>query len=218
MSAQGWQFAVFPGGQPGRGGPPPGRDYQELWFRLARIPWASLVLVPADSGTSVAEIATSLAEVGTSLRDTPVTAIVADTIDYESARALSEMQPRLTNGSAYRATVNVEADAVDPEPREAPGPHAPGAHSAGSPTAGSRAAGSRSRADGSPAATPLPPSGRAIISINAVVDEPLGIAIAQAADAVLLCVEMGRSRIGAARRTIELIGQERMIGALVIRR
>ena len=192
MKAQGWQFAVFPGGQPGRAATPPGREYQELWFRLARIPWASLVLVPADGGTCAAEIATSLAEVGTSLREVPITAIVADRIDYDSARALSEMQPRLTEGSAQRATVDVEAEPVPPAPHggAAAHPHV---------------------------ATALPPTGRAIIAIKPVVDEPLGIAIAQAADAVVVCVEMGRSRIGAVRRTIELIGAERVMGALVIR-
>lgn len=188
MSAHAWQFAVYPGGQPGRGAPP-GPDYQQLWFRLARLPWASLVVVPADRGVSAAEVATSLAEVGTAVGET-VTAIVADTIDYGSARALAELQPRLTSGTAQRATKDVESHEVGPDE-----PRAAGAHDA----------------------TPLPPSGRAIISIGSVVEEPLGIAIVQAADAVLLCVEMGKARLGPARRTLELIGPERLIGAVVIR-
>jgi hypothetical protein len=152
--------------------------------------WASVVLVPADAGTSVAEIATSLAEVGTSLRETPITAIIADTIDYGSARALAELQPRLGSGGAWRATVEVEARPVEPQAQSAQPRHT---------------------------ATLLPPLGRAIIAIRPVVDEPLGLAIAHAADAVVLCVELGKSRLASARRTIELVGPERIIGALVIR-
>jgi hypothetical protein len=188
MTAPARQFAVYPGGQPGRSAPP-GREYLELWFRLARIPWASVVLVPADAGTSVAEVATSLAEVGSSLRETPITAIVAESMDYGSARALAELQPRLTSGAAWKTTVEVEARPVDPEQSEPP-------HHA---------------------ATLLSPMGRAIISIQPVVDEPLGLAIAQAADAVVLCIEVGKTRLGAARRTMELIGPERIIGAFLVR-
>ncbi len=191
MSAQAWRFAVYPGGKTGRASPPPGREYQELWFRLARLPWASLVIVPADRGTSASEIATSLAEVATSLRDTAVTAIVADQMDYGSARALAELQPRLANGAAFGTTIEVRARDTS---------------SASPPSSGT-----------TNAATALPPTGRAIVAIRAVVDEPLGIAIAHAADAVLLCVEMGRSRAGAARRTTELIGADRIVGAVVVR-
>ena len=189
MSARAPQFAVYPGGQPGHSAAP-GREYQELWFSLARLAWSSVVLVPADAGTSTAEIAKSLAEVGGSLCEAPVTAIVTDAIDYGSARALAAMQPRLGRGGAWRSTVEVEGCEVEAPPRDTQALHT---------------------------ATPLPPSGRAIIAIRPVMDEPLGLAIAQAADAVVLCVELGRSRLAAARRTIELVGADRVIGALVIR-
>jgi hypothetical protein len=189
MSAQSWQFAVYPGGQPAHGNGPPGRDYQQLWFRLARLPWASLVVVPAGRGTSAAEIATALAEVGTAVGET-VTAIVADTVDFGSARAIAQLQPRLTAGSAQRATANVESHPVDPAEPTPSGVHV---------------------------ATAMPPSGRAVISIGPVVEEPIGIAMVQAADAVLLCVEMGKSRLAAARQTLELIGTERLVGAVMIR-
>ncbi len=190
MNGEPWQFRVYPGGRTAHAISSPGRDYQELWFRLSRLPWASLVLVPVDRGTSAAEIATSLAEVGSSLRETPVTAIVAETIDYASARTLAQLQPRLTAGTGYRATVDVDARPVG---SETAGPEAPHV------------------------ATPLPPRGRAIISIQPVVDEPLGIAIAHAADAVLLCVELWKSRSSAARRTAQLIGTDRIVGAVMIR-
>src|SRR5512144_26832 len=62
------------------------RDYQQLWFALARRPWRSLVLVPADEGGSAAAIAASLAQVGRRLRETPVTfVIMAEPLDFESA-------------------------------------------------------------------------------------------------------------------------------------
>ncbi len=187
-------FAVYPGGQPGLTEAAPGRQYQELWFQLARMRWASVVLVPADRGTSAAVIATSLAEVGTRLRDTPVTAIVAESIDYGSARTLAELQPRLDSTRPW-PSVEVAASAVpakeDAALEASPPPHRE--------------------------AKLMPPMGRAIIAIQPVVDEPLGVAIAQAADAVVLCIEVGITRMKAARRTIELIGPDRIIGVFLIR-
>jgi hypothetical protein len=187
-------FTVYPGGLPARAdSEAPSREYQELWFSMARLPWASLVLVPADHGGSAAEVATALADFGSKLRDTPVTAIVANRMDYASARALADLQPRLRSGPPERpwlASVEVEARPVDPVRAAAGGPHRD---------------------------PPVPPMGRAIIAVQPVVDDPLGIAIAQAADAVVLCVELGKTRMPAARRTIALIGAERVIGAVLVR-
>jgi hypothetical protein len=59
---------------------------------------------------------------------------------------------------------------------------------------------------------------RIVISIESVLSNPLGIGIAQAADAVVLCVRKGRTKIAAARRTIELIGRERFVGSVVLSR
>jgi hypothetical protein len=56
-----------------------------------------------------------------------------------------------------------------------------------------------------------------IIAIDSVVSNPAGIAVAVAADAVLLCVELGRTAIESAQRTVELIGRERFIGCVVIK-
>lgn len=58
---------------------------------------------------------------------------------------------------------------------------------------------------------------RRIVSIPPVTVEPLGVAIAQAADGVVLGVELGKSLLPIARRTIELIGRERIVGAFVLR-
>ncbi len=192
-------FAIYPGGLTARtDAPAPGREYQELWFSIARLQWASVVLVPADPGGSAAEVATALAQVGTQLRDTPVTAIVANRMDYAAARALAELQPRLLDGRAWPGAIEVAARPAavaavnggpQPEPQIRPVRDA----------------------------TPLPPLGRAIIAIQPVVDEPLGVAVAQAADAVVVCVAMGKSRVPAVRRTIDLIGAERVIGAVLLR-
>ena len=191
------QFELHRGGAPARPDrAPPGREYQELWFSVARLRWASLVLVPAEPGGSAAEVATALAEVGTRLRDAPVTAIVASRMDYASVRALTDLQPRLHEGRPWPATVEIEARPVAVEP----------ANAANRPSNGARHD-----------ASLMPPLGRAIIAIQPVVDDPLGVAVAQAADAVVLCVEVGRTRMPNARRTIELIGAERVIGVVLVR-
>jgi hypothetical protein len=186
------QFEMLPGGLPAPGDEArPRREYQELWFSLARLHWASVVLVPADHGGSAVEVATSLADVGTRLRDTPVTAIVANRVDYAAARALADLQPRLHRAGPWRSGPELEA-------HPAPG------------------AGERGPEGAVHQGFAMPPIGRAIIAIQPVVDEPLGVAVAQAADAVVLCVRLCSSRLGAARRTIELIGAERVIGAVLV--
>jgi hypothetical protein len=60
-------------------------------------------------------------------------------------------------------------------------------------------------------------NGQTIIAIDSVVSNPSGIAVATAADAVLLCVELGRTTIASALRTVELIGRERFIGCVVVK-
>ncbi len=56
-----------------------------------------------------------------------------------------------------------------------------------------------------------------IVAVQPVLVEPLGLAVVRAADAVILCIEMGRTRLAAVRRTIELIGRERIAGCLLVR-
>lgn len=188
-------FAMFPGGLPARAdGEPPGREFQELWFSLARLHWASLVVVPVDHEGSAAELAQSLAQVGTRLRDTPVTAIVANRIDYASARALADLQPRLRDDRRWPAPVEVEARPVAVAAAGTPTPMRPVRDAA-----------------------LMPPLGRAIIAIQSVLDEPLGVAVAQAADAVVLSIEPGKSRQRAVRRTVDLIGAERVVGCVLVR-
>lgn len=59
---------------------------------------------------------------------------------------------------------------------------------------------------------------RTVISIDSVLANPMGIGIAQAADAVLLCVRTRRTKLAQARRTVELIGSERFIGSVLLSR
>jgi hypothetical protein len=65
-------------------------------------------------------------------------------------------------------------------------------------------------------APPLEPSGRVIAAIQPVVVEPLGLAVTEAADAVVLCIELGHTGLAAARRTIELVGRDRIVGCVTV--
>ena len=58
--------------------------------------------------------------------------------------------------------------------------------------------------------------GEIIIAVDPVVENPLGIAIAFAADAVLVTIELGVTDLASARKTIEMIGRERLLGCVVI--
>jgi len=59
---------------------------------------------------------------------------------------------------------------------------------------------------------------RTVISIESVLSNPLGVGIARAADAVLLCVRKRQTELDAAQRTIELIGRQCFLGSIVLRR
>jgi hypothetical protein len=63
----------------------------------------------------------------------------------------------------------------------------------------------------------VPENLQVIIALPPVLDDPLGVAIAHAADAAVLCVDMKRSRLKSARRTIELVGRERFVGSILLR-
>lgn len=199
MTGQVAPFAVYPGGQPGRTDTPPGREYHELWFQLAQHGWASVVLVPAGrAAKSVSSVAMALADAGSRIWGSPVSAIIAESMDYLSTRVLAGLQPRAEGRASapWPRAVGIDAKVVE---REAQVAGAPGASSV--------------RHD----AVLMPPAGRAIIAIHPVVEEPLGIAIAHGADAVVLCVEPGITRMKEARRTIELIGRSRIVGVFLVR-
>lgn len=55
-----------------------------------------------------------------------------------------------------------------------------------------------------------------VVAIPSVVVEPLGVAVARQADLVVLCIRMGWSSLADARRTVQLVGEDRLAGCLVL--
>ncbi len=177
-------------------------EFQELWLSLARRKWNSLVVVPADGECSSAKVANSLAEVGKELADGPVTALTLTKLGYGSARALSYLQQYVDRtrqdgdppGAADDASVVDVSDLYAELPDDAASPpRRPGT------------------------ALALPASAQLVISIPPVVTEPLGLAVAQAADAVVLIFRLGKTRLSEARRTIGLLGRDRIAGCFIER-
>ncbi len=60
------------------------------------------------------------------------------------------------------------------------------------------------------------PADQLVVSIPSVVVEPLGVAVAQQADLVVLCLRMGWSGLSDARQTVQLVGEGRLAGCLVL--
>ena len=57
---------------------------------------------------------------------------------------------------------------------------------------------------------------RSIAILPPVVRNPLALKVATAADVVVICVEIGKTRLSAVRRTIELIGRDHVAGCVLI--
>jgi hypothetical protein len=167
------------------------REMQELWFVLARSDWTSIVLAPAHPDGSAEDIARSLADVGKHLSDYPVTAITVKLLGPGSARALAALAQHVQRDRERRTfrprVVDVNESAADID-------------------------GSMNE-DGNVIA----PAGQLIVAIPPVVVEPLGLAVAQAADKVVLTIDAGRTRMADARRSVELIGRERIAGCFLVR-
>jgi hypothetical protein len=58
--------------------------------------------------------------------------------------------------------------------------------------------------------------GLVIIVLESIVSNPAGIPVALAADAALLCVQLGETDFESAERTVELLGENRFVGAVTI--
>jgi hypothetical protein len=65
--------------------------------------------------------------------------------------------------------------------------------------------------------SPLKPSARNIATLPPVVTNPLALRVAAEADIVVICIEIGKTRLSAVRRTIELIGRDHVAGCVLIR-
>jgi len=192
-------------------------QYQELWFSLGRRPWSSLVLVPADRGGSADEVANRLAEVGKRLSKSPVTAITARSLEYGTALALADL-PSFVGARSQSSQGPWSAIEMPPSSLDEPGQDGP-------PAAIHVTSIQVAHGNGLPAEHPeawdhdgpvVSSGARLIISIPPVVTQPLGLATAHAADLVVLCVEVGGTRLADARRTLELVGRERMAGCFLI--
>ena len=193
---------------------PAGLDLERLWFAmLRRRDWSSLAVVPADTATSVTTIARNLAAVGEHYLGRRVGFIIpADVASMD--QLLSVKTPlRALGGRPAGDLEPVTAPAAD-----APAP--PEAVESAIARVVSRTWSSlpAHRSDlGDLQATPAAPA-RVVVALEPVVSNPFGIAIALAADAVLLCITLGETRLDAARQTVEAIGAERFIGCAVVRR
>lgn len=58
--------------------------------------------------------------------------------------------------------------------------------------------------------------GLCIVVLDSVLNNPAGIPLALAADAALLCVELGETDSDSAKRTVDLIGSSRFVGAVTM--
>ncbi len=57
---------------------------------------------------------------------------------------------------------------------------------------------------------------RVVVLIDSIVSNPVGLEVALAAEKALLCVSLGTSDYGSARRTLELVGKERFLGSVTL--
>jgi len=57
---------------------------------------------------------------------------------------------------------------------------------------------------------------RAVVVLSSVVEQLAGVPIVLAADAVVLTMTLGKTRLDDARRTLELIGTERALGCVLV--
>lgn len=159
---------------------------EELWLALALVDWSSVVVVPADPAGTTAALASALAEVGARLSLEPVSALRLE-IDHDP-RVAADLQQILRRDRSRNQLARLA-------PHGAPG---------------------RDQDEQQLGDEPTARSGKTIVSIPAVTRDPLGVAVAQAADAVVVTLALGRTRVADARRTIELIGRERIVGCFVV--
>jgi hypothetical protein len=191
-------------------------QYQHLWFALARRDWASLVMVPADQGESTDEVALRLAEVGKQLSGGPVTAITVKSLAYGTAVALADLPSFVDRARQSPSAVSpiFEMPPSELDHRDQAGEWTPAGGSGEEPIRNDQAMQTvPSQGEGG---SMVASGARLIISIPPVVAEPLGLATAHNADLVVVCLELGRTRLASARRTLDLIGRDRVAGCFLI--
>ena len=165
------------------------RAMQELWLLLAKREWSSLAIIPAHAGGSTEEVARSLAVVGKNLSTIPVSSIGVKLLGPRSALALAAMANHIRNRQERLWHGNGMIDVSEGESSQ--GPEEDSGYL-------------------------VSPSGRLVLGIPAVVEEPVALAVAQAVDTVVLGVELGKTSLSEVRRSIEMIGRERIAGCCLI--
>jgi hypothetical protein len=66
-----------------------------------------------------------------------------------------------------------------------------------------------------PASSQAPAEPRFVVALDSPIGNPVAIAVLAASDAVLLLLERGISGIPQARRVVEIVGRERLAGAVI---
>jgi hypothetical protein len=198
------------------GADPVSVDLEQLWFAmLRRRAWSSLAVVPADAGASAraaaATVARGLAAVGERHLGRRVTLIVTGEVAAMDAMLSGHTSPPIAA---------LPAEELEPVLVPSPGrialPEAVETRIARIVSRDWRLPFAHHHDLGGLAETPPAPA-PVIVSLEPVVSNPLGIAVALAADAALLCITLGETLLASAKRTVDLIGPERFIGSVVLR-
>ncbi|MFT3768673.1 MAG: hypothetical protein QM820_24770 [Minicystis sp.] len=58
---------------------------------------------------------------------------------------------------------------------------------------------------------------RVVLALAPVLTSPASLALAQAADAAILCLSLGRTALADAARTVEEVGRSRLLGAVILK-
>jgi hypothetical protein len=66
------------------------------------------------------------------------------------------------------------------------------------------------------AAGPQQRGERVVVMIESVLAAPSAIPVALAADAAILCVELGKTSLAGARETIQILGSQRFVGCITL--
>ncbi len=182
----------------------PSLELQHLWFRLANARAAqSLALVPAERDVSTLAMVQSLAQVAASLPDSRVLVVNASLRDCLPARG-PVARPEIVFQDLALATDDGpfrNCDVIDL---------------------------SRLPADDAERALLLAPQllghlgslGKRYTAALYAVDSPLhqarAIPLVRSADTVALCFSLGRTTFAAAHQLVELVGREKVLGAVAI--
>ena len=184
-----------------QGGPAlPNRDVQHAWYELTRVrPWTSVALVPVeDSGATLP-------------------------LGHDMAR-MAALDPRHRT-LLINATGSVDLAAVMPPatPGEAPTPVALGKYwyldcaRLGLDDAAVGMVEVPRFVDAMRASPGTGPFNRILVVTAAPLQRPAAVSAARSVDAVALCVPLVRSDFASTQRTLELIGAERVVGAIALR-